>query len=164
MKNFSSSTDHSHISFRKIIRIHIHTPAQDFSRFCKLPNGDVLATADIWDTVPFPFQSSRVAFVRMDSTGNIIWSKMLPQTHNYSLDVSADAFGCDILNGHNYCSLVHCDTINQSNLECVTLQIALRVLQLAGSICHPAPNKGCYVAGSHTSNAPNDDLIWVMKI
>jgi len=87
---------------------------------------------------------------------------MLPQTHNYSLDVFCDAFGCEYLNGHNYCSLVHCDTsINPTWMRHITNSPA--GFTTAGSICHPAPNKGCYVAGSHTSNAPNDDLIWVMK-
>ncbi len=136
---------------------------QGFQAFCKLSNGDLLTTSDIWDTVAFPYHHSSVALIRMDSTGNLIWSKMIPQnlTHNYSYDAAADSSGCYLLNsGNSYTSIIHGDTSgNPTWMRHITNSPS--GYSTWASICHAAPRGGCIVAGSHVNNS--DDMLWVMK-
>ncbi len=141
------------------------TKPQGFSGVCKLRNGDLLAAGDVWDTVPFPFQSIKVSYTRMDSTGNIIWTKFFPTTRNRTRDISADSTGCyfaDFKVGA-YCSIVHTDTaINPTWMRHITNSPTGFTTDIA--MCRPVPGGGCYAVGSHANNLPNRDLLWVVKL
>lgn len=139
--------------------------AQGFSTACKLYNGDLLVTGDVWDSVPYPYQTSRVQVTRMDANANVIWSKRFTQDQYYTRSVCADADGCYFTSrtSGSFCSLMHTDTsVSPTWMRHVTNGPFGFTTDI--SACRPAPGGGCYVTGTFRTTAPTGDLAWIMKL
>jgi hypothetical protein len=141
----------------------LHHP-MGFIGVCRLYNGDLLASVDVKDTTPFPYDTTWVRLMRMDANANVIWSKTFNLRKTYSRSVSADSSGCYFANWGNgfYCSLVHTDTaVNTIWMRHITNSPTGFSTDI--NLCHAAPTGGCFVAGSHISQLHNDDLLWAIK-
>jgi hypothetical protein len=140
------------------------TRQQNFHAVCRFPWGDIMATENVWDTVDWPYDTSRVALIKMDSAGNIKWSKYLDAKRINSIDICEGAGGVYLLNYGNgfYVSVLRADTAGNA--------IWMRHVFAPSSgyfcdaqNCVSAPGGGCYVTGHYLSLNTNEDLLWVMK-